>query len=826
MANLPKKTNLGKRRRRSHDDVHDDDVRAQMGSAKRKHRDTTDMLLEDIHNRLDKLGSQRGQTVEPSLDKLATFLIDKMDKNKKDIFGILMKSLQHHPMQSAAYATLVGLINVERFEFGGEALQFTVLHLLEQMRTGDWETTRSLLWLLAGMVNVNVITAGSFLQFLNFLMKPCIMVKKEESLNIKRELLDEREMTELTSKQQSDTGLQRRHDWLVYTVLSCLPLVGHELNEKKESAFNALLDAIQLYVNKTTQRRNLCAPFLRVWNSGDPLQVECLDVLWQQIHHLHNDGWMDKYQLLQRPFIAFDSRLSEALNHKLPQFETPDPIPVCDSTTPSPLSSWMVFRIFDFQETGLNDEAQYLPDAFSIERHLIDGELNEIFKLHHLNAKKCAHLLIEFAQSKPDIAIRHCIVECLLGKMLQLPLDQMDQKVMTINCGAILIELSKLQPNIMPGIIRESVDIFYRKMPTMNVMCFDRFVNWFSHYLSNFRYEWNWHEWNINSILPPNCLNENTQRHPTIIFVRELIKKLLRLSYYERIEQVLPEQMIQFMGVAPLPKFKYMNKMLSGSTLANDLLIALRHKSSPSIVVHILETNKSVGDLCKIDVLMQCIAHLGCKSFTHVFLLFSKYLSELKYLASSENAQHAMLNAIYEIWIHNDQLKLVLTEKLLRLGIIDAKYIISWFFAPAQKNELTKIYVWELIHVTMRFIKSPPTNNAKTTATSAMAIMDIDMDVDTEKTLRFLLLDVVQRFFKILSLHQQTRRFATNETGGREQLVPDYWHDWVMGRFQEFLFIYLLDFRKLRDNLKNIAEKAEECHSFAKVIHTFISFNT
>ncbi|XP_068141178.1 nuclear cap-binding protein subunit 1-like [Drosophila tropicalis] len=531
---------------------------------------------------------------------------------------------------------------------------------------------------------------------------------------------------------------------------------------------------------------------------------------------------MDKYQLLQRPFIAFDSRLSEALNHKLPQFETPDPIPVSDSTTPPPLSSWMVFRIFDFQEIGVHDEAQYLPDAFSIERHLIDGESNEIFKLHHLNYKTCAQLFIGFAETKPDIAIRHCIVEFLLGKILQLPIDQMHPKTMTINCGAILIELSKLEPNVIPNIIRESVDIIYRKMPSMNVMCFDRFVNWFSHYLSNFRYEWNWQEWNFKSILPSSGLNENTEMHPTIVFMREFIKKLLRLSYYEKIKEVLPEQMVQFLGDAPLSKFKYDNEQLSGYPLAEDLLHALRHKCAPEILLYMVESHQSLGDLSKIDVLLQCIAHLGCKSFTHVFLLFSKYASELKHLASSENAQHAMLNAIYEVWTHNDQLKVVLTEKLVRLGIVHAKYIVSWFFAPAQKKELTKIYVWEIIHITIRFAKSPPTYNADTPSTSAMAKMYIDTGADMERNLRFLLLDIVHRFLKILSFHKQSRRLATK---GQEQLMPDYWHGWVMGRLQEFLFTYLLEFRKLRDGLRSIAEKAENCPGFAKVIYTFLSFN-
>lgn len=251
------------------------------------------------------------------------------------------------PEKTTFYSTLVGLLNVKNYSFGGEVVELLVKSLKDYLVNSDWNKSRSLIRFLGDLVNCHVISAGSLLNLFE-------------------------NLAEVTME---DNIPQVRSDFYVFCVLSSLPWVGKELHEKKEQDLDQLLNNIEGYI---TKRSKVHHPALRVWYSDSPHpQEEYLDCLWAQISKLRQDQWMERH--IFKPYQAFDSVISEALQHNLPQIA----IPPHDASTIYPYPK-VVFRLFDYTDCP---EGPVLPGAHSIERFLIEESINNIIVQYYYQRK-------------------------------------------------------------------------------------------------------------------------------------------------------------------------------------------------------------------------------------------------------------------------------------------------------------------------------------------------------------------------------------------------------------------------------------------------------
>ncbi|KAM8717712.1 hypothetical protein ACLKA7_004418 [Drosophila subpalustris] len=704
-------------------------------------------VMTRIEDLLVRLSDHQGDAVQGRIEDLSYLVSDVLPSHKSDILRILVECIATHPMQSGAYATFVGLVNVRDYEFGAECVNCLMQQLLKSLHGAEWSMARSLMLLLGDLVNASVVTVGSMMQLLNDLVNVC----------------------------EEDKSPQTRRDFYAHLVLGTLPSIGRELYEKREMALQMLLKRLQLYMNKD-RRAGDGVRLLRIWGNGEMPQHEYLELLWQQILRLERDHWIEK-QLL-RPYLAFDDSLSTALQHHLPMLEPPGYQPGSVSY-PRP---WLVFHLFELSDSPATLR---LPEELDIERHVIESHILQILQLHHLERKTCAELLSSYIVSQPNVALEHCIVEVLLGQMLQLP----SAPYLTINYGSIIIELCKMRPCKLPQIVAQAADILFTQLEFMNVSSFDRFVNWFSHHLSNFRYQWSWQDWESCTTVP--------DLHPSAMFVRELLKKCMRLSYHQHIVQLLPQSYAALIPLPPDPVFKYINELLPGAKLAKQLLEAIRAKSSALAVGGFIEASTELDDDIKINVMMQTFLHLGSKSFTHVFSIFSKFQPVMKMLAYNKANQFSILVALSEVWVNNDQLQLVVADKLLKIQIVDANVIVDWIFG--QKEQLTHMYLWELINAVIKFTKNHSQNNY----------------VEEQQLPHLgLLLQIVQKCVQVVTEHEEAF----------EQKCTDYWSDWVLGRLQGLLFNYIDDFRLISFKLNQIASELDNSKRLVKLIEGFLAY--
>uniref|UniRef100_A0A287D7F1 Nuclear cap-binding protein subunit 1 n=1 Tax=Ictidomys tridecemlineatus TaxID=43179 RepID=A0A287D7F1_ICTTR len=458
---------------------------------------------------------------------------------------------------------------------------------------------------------------------------------------------------------QEEDVPQVRRDWYVYAFLSSLPWVGKELYEKKDAEMDRIFANTESYLKR---RQKTHVPMLQVWTADKPHpQEEYLDCLWAQIQKLKKDCWQERHIL--RPYLAFDSILCEALQHNLPPF-TPPPHTE-DSVYPMPR---VIFRMFDYTD---DPEGPVMPGSHSVERFVIEENLHCIIKSHWKERKTCAAQLVSYP-GKNKIPLNYHIVEVIFAELFQLPAPPHIDVMYT----TLLIELCKLQPGSLPQVVS--------------------FEGWFQFALSD-------------------CLTQDLES-PKPKFVREVLEKCMRLSYHQRILDIVPPTFSALCPANPTCIYKYgdeSSNSLPGHSVALCLAVAFKSKATNDEIFSILKDvpnpNQDDDDdegfsfnPLKIEVFVQTLLHLAAKSFSHSFSALAKFHEVFKTLAESDEGKLHVLRVMFEVWRNHPQMIAVLVDKMIRTQIVDCAAVANWIFSSELSRDFTRLFVWEILHSTIR----------------------------------------------------------------------------------------------------------------------------
>lgn len=126
------------------------------------------------------------------------------------------------PQKICIYSTLIGLLNVRNYSFGGNVVEKLITSLRNHLKNGEYEKARIVVRFFSDLVNTRVISTASLIN----LFENLVDVTMEDNIP------------------------QVRSDYFVYMVLSALPWVGKELYEKKEQELDQILNMIDSYMNK------------------------------------------------------------------------------------------------------------------------------------------------------------------------------------------------------------------------------------------------------------------------------------------------------------------------------------------------------------------------------------------------------------------------------------------------------------------------------------------------------------------------------------------------------------------------------------------------
>lgn len=195
---------------------------------------------------------------------------------------------------------------------------------------------------------------------------------------------------------------------------------------------------------------------------------------------------------------------------------------------------------------------------------------------------------------------------------------------------------------------------------------------------------------------------------------------------------------------------------------------------------------------------------LGCSDSNLVIFFF-------QILAEWEEAQICVLRNMFELWHNHQQMMVVLVDKMLKTQIVECSAVANWIFSKEMVGEFTKLYLWEILHLTIRKMNkhviklTGELSHAREKLASADSSSESsdedesrnkkksdDQEKPTEEMVekmeekleqaqanqKNLFLIIFQRFIMILSEH-----LVRCDTDGRD--YNTHWYKWTIGRLQQ-----------------------------------------
>lgn len=299
-------------------------------------------------------------------------------------------------------------------------------------------------------------------------------------------------------------------------------------------------------------------------------------------------------------------------------------------------------------------------------------------------------------------------IEAVLDHLFRLPSTAHPQ----VYYHTILTEACSMAPKAVAPVFGRAVRFLYANIDTMDVELFYRFVDWFSHHLSNFGFTWKWNEWVDDLELP--------DRHPKKVFIRELIENEVRLSYFKRIHETLPEQFLPLLRDVPEePSLEYLEEGNPYNELVQNLITKLRSNTTATapnanndqtstasglpqrenasktdglsdeeqgvLLEEIKDkvTSESVGgradDLDEKETLLlvATICHLGSRSLSHAKDWISQTKGLLtKFIADAEERKNHVITAVLHYWRDQPMVGLHVLGFFVEEGIVPESLLV------------------------------------------------------------------------------------------------------------------------------------------------------
>ncbi|KAL6910858.1 MIF4G like domain-containing protein [Trichoderma evansii] len=448
--------------------------------------------------------------------------------------------------------------------------------------------------------------------------------------------------------------------------------------------------------------------------------------------------------------IESQDKLANAPKHELPKISIPETV-IAGSR---PLFPEVYFSVYSDQDV------ESVPSTDSVASSLIRDGLTDTINGLHFNRNATARYLIDldcyFAddtfvkRATPFDELRNTTpgkstwkpedvaVDIVFAQLFQLPLPE--HKLVYYH--SVLTEACKLAPAAIAPSLGRAIRYLYNNSPRMDLQLSFRFLDWFSHHLSNFGFTWKWAEWSDDCSLP--------DIHPIKWFLKGALDKEVRLSFAQRIQKTLPEPYQPLVGPEKekdVPDFKFDNPDTPFSSEGQEISGLLKRKAPDEEFEPIINKIQSdAGEraldpvVASTDVLMTAICWVGSKSLSHVIACIDRSKSRLLDAAnSSPAAQNQIMVAVMAYWYAHPGIALSIVEKLVNYSILTPSSIVRWALTAdpvadgaLAGESLAQPHIFELVLNTVTKVSSKtrqtlssPDTDEETRKTEAKAIGDL-----------------------------------------------------------------------------------------------------
>lgn len=348
----------------------------------------------------------------------------------------------------------------------------------------------------------------------------------------------------------------------------------------------------------------------------------------------------------------------------------------------------------------LLDEKHTKGDRPLIDRVVTEDYIIDIVHFFEGNRVECAKRLARCIPAQ--FPYEPLLCEVLFNQMLRLPSSEFK----SIMYGALMVDLCKVLdtfPRAMSACVREC----FSRINVMDPCLRQRLAEWLAYHVSNYEYVWPWQKW-VHVLEAP--LYDGQRR-----FCMEVIERMIRLSYWERIHDVLPSEFRVLLPPKPevetLPDDALETNIddLEGVWAARALAM-VRQKVTAEELDSWMKSNalEAVlqGKVNLVKMLVRCLLVAGQKSYSHMIIALERYYGPLALMISEagKDAQLAALDMVARVWSRNAQRAVMAIDRLMTLRLVSADCTIEWAFGygiDSIDNHFKFSLSWETLHRAM-----------------------------------------------------------------------------------------------------------------------------
>ncbi|KAJ4367147.1 Nuclear cap-binding protein subunit 1 [Neocucurbitaria cava] len=410
-----------------------------------------------------------------------------------------------------------------------------------------------------------------------------------------------------------------------------------------------------------------------------------------------------------------DSLPTAPQTHAFPTFTIPSPV----NPGPRPVFPEAYFSLFADQDVDTVPKTTDI--ASSLVRDAIVDTINQLDFNREMVAKflvdvDCYWSIDIFAKrgtpfdkfresvgDKIQYKSEDMIIDAIFSQLFKLP--SAEHKLVYYH--SLITQCCKVAPAAIAPSLGRAIRTIYKNLPMMDLELGYRFLDWFSHHLSNFEFRWRWTEWLENL--------ELSNLHPNKAFILAVLDKEIRLSFAKRIRSTLPEPMHSLiperLDADNSPDFKYDNPQTPYATEGQTLLAQLRKKASAEDIqvtidkIHEQALEQGISEVLvpSTDAFVTAICRLGAKSLSHVLSCIERGKDRLLEISQNEVARRQIVASVIAYWKDQPGVAVRIIDILLNYTILAPMTVVQWVFGShmGAGEALTESWVFEMVSNTV-----------------------------------------------------------------------------------------------------------------------------
>ncbi|KAL3455711.1 MIF4G like-domain-containing protein [Aspergillus heterothallicus] len=674
------------------------------GGRKRRYRDDDDYdrrqrrryeepLVVKVRRQLLTIAESAARRAEDDALSIARNVAENYeDEELKDNFiDISLDLVLEQPMKIPFIATAVLTTNTLKPELVGDLLKRTAERFQLNVNAGAWREVKLLL------------------RFLGCLQ--CIF-EGDGVFTVLEELFS-RAVDLQTASSEDLIGLE-----LVKIILYTIPYVMASPATGFESHALSLLEKTDIIASTPHTLVDLVNPFGPDSDRSSSIP-SVIGLLQSQLQQESTRDW--ELTCLPRPWNNVrdggdePKRLDEGTKHPFPEISIPNPVRN---------GSRAIFPEVYLSVYG-DQDIETVPPTSDITSSLLRDALVDTINIMDFNRIATAKFLIDLdCYFTPNIFVKRATpfdrlrdlpsdrptwkpedvaVDAVFSQLFQLPSPE--HKLVYYH--SVLTECCKIAPAAIAPSLGRAIRFLYRSLDSIDLDLSHRFLDWFTHHLSNFGFTWKWSEWVEDLELP--------QVHPRMAFINGALDKEIRLSFAQRIRGTLPDpyqDLISEGKEKDTPDFKYSLDTTPYANEGREVMQLIRRKAADEeiqpLIAAIEEQAESLGVespiLPSTDAFVTAICFVGSKSLSHVLSCIERNKGRLLAIGpKSSAARRQIITSVMEYWVDQPGIGINIIDKLLNYTIITPLSVIEWALIDKLNAGaiLAKTHVFEMISATV-----------------------------------------------------------------------------------------------------------------------------